>query len=256
MGLKEKFIERWKKYFDGAELPVSFYYADEVRGAEAVEPASGHRCIIGDLAGVRKGRSVYFEAESIGCAGGRCYLGFTEVLVPNFEYFLSCGLAGKVEGERYKKTPELVREMMKTAARLEAPGRFIVFKRWDKLEEWDEPEVIIFFACPDVLSGLFTLANFDEVEANGVFSPFSAGCGSIVQYPYLEKDARRPRGVLGMFDVSARPFVDRSYLSFSAPMSKFVKMVDNMEESFLTTASWSKVSRRIEQEVRKVGRCS
>ena len=43
MELKEKSIERWKKYFDGAELPVSFYYADEVRGAEAVErpPVSG-----------------------------------------------------------------------------------------------------------------------------------------------------------------------------------------------------------------------
>lgn len=29
--------------------------------------------------------------------------------MPNFEYFLSCGIPGKLEGERYKKTPELVR---------------------------------------------------------------------------------------------------------------------------------------------------
>jgi hypothetical protein len=53
----------------------------------------------------------------------------------------------------------------------------------------DDPEVVIFFAQPDVLSGLFTLANYDEADPNGVFAPFAAGCGSIVHYPYLEKDS-------------------------------------------------------------------
>jgi len=176
---------------------------------------------------------------------GKRYLGFTEEIMPNFEYFLSCGIPGKLEGERYKKTPELVREVMKKSPRFEAPGRFIVFKRWDRLETSDDPEVVIFFARPDVLSGLFTLANFDEVESNGVFAPFSAGCGSIVQYPYLERDSDRPRGVLGMFDVSARPYVPEGALTFALPMNKFVRMVENMEESFLITPSWNKVRKRI-----------
>lgn len=113
------------------------------------------------------------------------------------------------------------------------------------LEEWDEPAVVIFFARPDVLSGLFTLANFDEAEPNGVFAPFAAGCGSIVHYPYLEKDSERPRAVLGMFDVSARPFVPENCLTFSVPMNKFARMIDNMEESFLITRSWAKVNKRI-----------
>jgi len=30
--------------------------------------------------------------------------------MPHFEYFLSCGIPGKLEGERYKKSPELVKE--------------------------------------------------------------------------------------------------------------------------------------------------
>ena len=128
-----------------------------------------------------------------------------------------------------------------------APARFIVFKRWDKLEPADNPEVVIFFAQPDVLSGLFTLASFDEADPNGVFAPFSAGCGSIVQYPYLERDSNRPRGVLGMFDVSARPFVPKETLTFALPMIKFLRMIENMEESFLMTASWSKVKARIEK---------
>ncbi len=192
-----------------------------------------------------KGRSLCFSAESIGCSGGKEYLGFSSEIMPNFEYFLSCGIKGELEGERYKKTPELVNEIMKKVPTFDAPAKFIVFKRWDMLQENDEPDGVIFFAHADVLSGLFTLANFDESELNEVFSPFSAGCGSIVQYPYLEKGSDHPRGVLGMFDVSARPFISGDVLSFSIPMNKFITMIGNMEESFLITQSWSKVQKRI-----------
>jgi hypothetical protein len=34
-------------------------------------------------------------------------------------------------------------------------------------------------------------------------------------------------------------------MSIAMPMKKFVKMVDNMEESFLITESWQKIQRRI-----------
>ena len=150
-----------------------------------------------------------------------------------------------MEGERYKKSPEMVREVMKRLPEFKAPARFIVFKRWDTLEESDNPDVVVFYAKPDVLSGLFTLASFDEIEPNGVFAPFSAGCGSIVLYPYLERKARRPRGVIGMFDISARPYLQKGELTFAAPMNKFRRMVENMEESFLITPSWEKVRTRI-----------
>jgi hypothetical protein len=96
-----------------------------------------------------------------------------------------------------------------------------------------------------VLSGLFTLANYDEIESNGVFCPFGAGCGSIIMYPYLELKASRPRGVIGMFDVSARPYVQENILTFAVPLPKFQRMVHNMEESFLITDSWAKVRARI-----------
>ena len=107
---------------------------------------------------------------------------------------------------------------------------------------------LFFFATPDVLSDLFTLANYDEVDPNGVFCPFSAGCGTIVQYPYLEKDSARPRAVLGMFDVSARPFVPKEMLTLAMPINKFVRMINNMDESFLITKSWNRVAKRIKQQ--------
>jgi uncharacterized protein (DUF169 family) len=241
----DNFSNLWNRYFNSAELPVIFYYTDEEGHAEQVKPGTGSRCIIGALAKVRKGRSLCFNTSSVGCPGGEKYLGFTQSIMPDFEYFLSCGIPGQLEGERYKKSPDLVNEYMKHMPPFEAPGRMIVFKKWDRLEESDNPEVAIFFATPDVLSGLFTLANFDEAEANGVFSPFGSGCSSIVYYPYMERSSARPRGVIGMFDVSARPYVPGNVLTFAVPMIKLRKMVANMEESFLTTGSWAVTKRRI-----------
>ena len=243
--IKEKFILLWKKYFGGAELPLIFYYTNEEGHAKLVEPDSVPGCLIGILSEARKGRSLCLNADSVGCPGGKRYLGFTEGIMPDFEYFLSYGIPGKLTGERYCKSPELVKEIMKRSPTFKAPGRFIIFKRWDKLEESDDPEVVIFFAEPDVLSGLFTLARFDETEQNAVFTPFGSGCSTIVQYPYLERDSARPRGVIGMFDPSARPFVPNNVLTFSVPMNKFVQMIENMEESFLITDSWRKIRERL-----------
>lgn len=245
MKKKARFLELWQTYFNGAELPVAFFYTDGAGRAELVKPAMAHQCFIGVLARVRKGTPLCFDVNSIGCGGGRRFLGFTQEIMPDFEYFLSCGLPGRVEGERYKKSPELVKAAMAHMPTLVAPSRFIVFKRWDRLEAGDQPEVVIFFARPDVLSGLFTLANFAEDEPNGVIAPFSSGCGAIVTYPYLERGSERPRGVLGMFDVSARPYIPEDRLTFAMPLEKFSQMLGNMTESFLTTSSWQKVRNRI-----------
>jgi hypothetical protein len=141
----------------------------------------------------------------------------------------------------------LVKELLKTVPTFSAPAKYIVFKRWDVLEETDEPQVVIFFAPPDVLSGLYTLANYDEPTNEAVFCPMGAGCGTIVQYPLSECQSDRPRAVLGMFDVSARPGVNPNYLTFSIPMRKFERMVDNMDDSFLVTGSWQKVKDRLHQ---------
>jgi uncharacterized protein (DUF169 family) len=244
---KNKFIRLWRKYFNNAELPITFYYTDEKGRAEAVRRGAVPRCVIGAMAKIEQGESLAFDVDAVGCPGGKRYLGFTpELPMPDFEYFLSCGIPGKLEGERYKKTPEMVKEYMKKhAPAVKAPAKYIVFKRWDKLTAKDSPEVVVFFAKADVLAGLFTLASFDEAGQNMVTAPFGSGCASIVQYPYLETKSARPRAVIGMFDVSARPYVNKDTLSFAAPMSKFIRMVDNMEESFLITPSWAKIQKRI-----------
>jgi hypothetical protein len=84
--------------------------------------------------------SLCFDVATIGCSGGKRYLGFTKEVLPDFEHFLSCGIPGIVEGERYKKSPELVKEYETRSPSFTAPARRIVFKRWDNLGEADTPQ--------------------------------------------------------------------------------------------------------------------
>ncbi len=242
--LKETFIDLWKKYFGNAELPIAFYYTEGDGGAEWAEKAKGHSCLICELIKVRNGKSLVYDDERIKCGGARRYLGYSEKMRPGFEYFLSCGNE-KIEGERYLRSPELVKEFMKNQQTLPGKGGNIVFKRWDKLEERDNPDVVIFFARPDILSGLFTLANFDQSDPNGTFTPFGAGCGSIIHYPYLESKSERQRAIIGMFDPSARKCVPEDVMTFAVPMKRFEKMIGYIEESFLITDTWSTIMKRI-----------
>ena len=248
LNLKMNSYKIGTRYFPGAELPLGFFYSDSAEPKFMAKPPKGHRCVIGDIANVRKGKILCLDTNTIGCGGGKRYLGFESKLAPHFEYFLSYGIPGKLEGERYKKSPEIVKELMKHQKPSKSPGDYIIFKRFDQMEDDDKPLVIIFFAPPDVLSGLFTLANFDELQPNGVIAPFCAGCASIVDYPRKELKVSEPRAVLGMFDVSARPCVPSTDLTFAVPWPKFVRMVDNMKESFLITKSWNKVKARMKRD--------
>ncbi|MGP8080359.1 MAG: DUF169 domain-containing protein [Dehalococcoidales bacterium] len=241
--LRDKFLTLWKKYFNNAELPITFYFTDDDTRPKPAGNESLPRCVIGGLASVRAGKSLYFDAESLKC--GKRFLGFSQEIRPNFNYFLSCGIPNKVSGERYVKTPEMVQEIFDNTPSLIAPGKYIVFKRWDKLDEKDTPQVVIFFAVPDVLSGLFTLARFDETDRGAIQAPFGSGCSAIVQNPYLEQFSEHPHAIIGMFDPSARISVPKDVLTLAVPMKKFVQMVDNMEESFLITDSWRKIQQRI-----------
>src|SRR5690606_38833728 len=210
-------------------------------------PTGRVHCMIAELGAVRNGRAVAFSADAIHCGGGKYYSGFSTQLRDEFEYFLSCGIPGKLEGERYKKSPELVREHLKSQLPFAAPAKYLIFKRLDQLTASDQPLAVVFFAAPDLLAGLFTLANFDAHDPNGVIAPFCSGCSSIIYYPLQEGKSAAPRAAVGMFDGSARPHVPAAVLTFAVPWAKFTAMTANMPESFLITESWEAVRTRLER---------
>lgn len=243
--MRDGFTTRWNRYFGDAGLPIAIFYTDEPLADPSVAKL-GARCVIGLLSRIVAGETLSMDKESLACGGAKKYLGFTaDVPMKDFDYFLSTGIPGRVEGERYKKSPEIVRESMKHSPSFVAPGRYINFRRWDKLTEADQPQIILFLANQDVISGLFTLANFDEVEPNAVICPFGSGCSSIVYHPYVELQSTRPRCVMGMFDISARPYVGENIISFAVPVTKFERMTGNMDESFLSTDTWKRLYRRM-----------
>jgi hypothetical protein len=242
---KKEFQRKWEKYFPGAGLPVAYFYADEVSQEDQADSQDVEHCVMASFQRVRQGHTFVYGKDSPGCKGWRRYTGFSQSLRPNFEYFLSCGIAGEMEGERYKKSADLVSQYLKSHPPFQAPGRFMVCKRWDKLVANDQPFAVIFFAPPDILSGLFALANFDQSDPDGVISPNGSGCSTIVNYPFWEAQSDQPRCVLGMFDVTARPQVPETYLTFTIPFKRFTQIVANMDESFLITPAWERLQSRI-----------
>jgi uncharacterized protein (DUF169 family) len=243
--LKSTFISGWQKYFKETPLPIAIFYSNELHQAEPANKSQSHHCMITDLMRVFHGQPLAFSADNIGCAGGMRYCGFSTSMRPGFEFFLSYGIPGKMAGERYKKDPETVRALMKNTPVMDAPANWLIAKPFNMLDTDDEPEVIIFFVSPDVLAGLFTLANYDRTDLYGVKSPFCAGCGSVIQYPMLENKSEKPDCILGMFDSSARPYVNARLLSFAIPVKRFETLVGYMDESFLTTETWNVMHKRI-----------
>jgi uncharacterized protein (DUF169 family) len=243
--LSEESLTRFRETLGLKESPLGIYYTDEK--PEGVTPKEGiHGCMIGLLHYARKkGRTVYFDKTHFGCPGGAYYMGFFESPRPKIEYFLSCGIPGEMEGERYIKTPERAREYFVKMIPRRAPATYCVFKPIEQFQSGKEPEVVIFFASPDILSGLFTLTNYALERTDAVYVPFGSGCGVILTYPLKEAVRDQPRAVLGMFDVSARPMVEKEVLTLAMPYSVFLIILENVSGSFLETESWKKVLRRI-----------
>jgi uncharacterized protein (DUF169 family) len=243
--------ELWKQFQDVLglkESPLGVYYTNDK--PEGVNPKTGiHLCMIGLLKEARKkGKTVFFDKNHFGCPGGAYYMGFLESPRPNIEYFLSCGIPGQMEGERYIKTPELAREYFGKMKPRPAPATYCVFKPIEKFQGEGKPEVVVFFAPPDILSGLFTLTNYVLESTEAVYTPFGSGCSAILTHPLREAGKEMPRAILGMFDVSARPMVEKDILTLAMPYSIFLRLLENIPGSFLETESWKKVHKRIHKD--------
>ena len=241
--------QRYGKFYERLGLkehPLAAFYGHRQPSDGVTVKEKGHVCIVGLLSQARhQGKTVYFDAEHSGCDGGAFYLGLRPMSRPKIEYFLSCGIPGEMEGERYIKTPALAREYFAQVQPRKAPAPFAIFKRLDRLAPEEKPEVIVFFVPPDILSGLIVLTGFASERMDAIRVPFSSGCGAILSHPLKEAEKENPGAILGMFDISARPFVEPSILTLAMPTKLFLALLENQDESFLITKSWKIVRERI-----------
>lgn len=244
----EELWKQFQKKLGLKESPLGIYYT--VDKPDGVTPQAGiHVCMIGLLKRARmRGETVFFDKTHFGCPGGAYYMGFFESPRPKIEYFLSCGIPGEMEGERYIKTPERAREYFAKMIPRRAPATYCVFKPIEQFQSGIVPEVVVFFGSPDILSGLFTLTNYALERTDAVYAPFGSGCSTILTYPLKEAVKEEPRAILGMFDVSAMPMVEQEILTLAMPYALFLRLLENVSGSFLETESWKKVVGRIQEK--------
>jgi len=208
-----------------------------------VLPSGERTCIVSLMMQARQGATVAAHRERFGCGGAGYHLGFCPKR-PGLAEFISTGLDGKMEGERYKQSPALAEAYMAQNPVTPAPADYAVIRPVDSLSPSQRPEVIVYIGGPDELAALVGLANYARRD-DAVICPFGAGCNSTLNRPLLEAKRDEPRAVLGLFDPSARPYVAPDELSFAAPVAMWEEMAGNAAESFLHTAAWERLRRRI-----------
>ena len=229
-----EFIESYREAFgDTAPLPITLAY----NIAPATEIQSVPKCMIGAISKVRNGEALTLSADNVICGGGGLYTAFRP-MPERVPVFVS-------EVEHYKKTKGMVIDYVNSLNISITDKPYLNFVRVDKLESWDDAEALIFFATPDMLSGLCTWAFYDNNSPDAVTTQFASGCASIITFAVNENRSCGRRCFLGMLDPSARPLVPANELTFTIPMSRFKEMLTTMKDSALYQKAFSALKRRI-----------
>ena len=236
----QEFIAKYREAFgESVPLPVAFGYNDKA----VTEVKKIPRCMIGAIRKVCDGEPLTLSADNVLCGGGRLYTAFAP-MPERVPAFVS-------EAEHYKQTKELAKEYIGRLDIRLSDKPYLNFIRMDRLESLNDMEGILFFATPDVLSGLCSWAFYDNNDDDAVCARFASGCCSIVTFAVKENKAGGLRCFIGLLDPSARPLVPENELTFTVPVSRFKEMMNTMEQSALFQKAYSIVRKRINGEIQK-----
>ena len=118
--------------------------------------------------------------------------------------------------------------------------------RIDHLDSWDGIEALIFFATPDIISGLAAWAFYDRNEPDTVTVKFGSGCASTIAFAVAENHL--PDGYrcfLGMTDLSARYLAPSGLLAFTIPSCRLPKMLETLPHTALFNGkAWERLKAR------------
>lgn len=229
------FISLYTDFFGStASLPIAVVYSDTPLGELSKVPG----CMFKQFHRAYSGGTVTLNASNLSCGGGKFYSGLGPMPERVYNFVSNC--------ERYKESPETAKESIETIGAELSSNPYINFVRIDRLDSFDDMEGLIFFVNPDVVSGLFTWANYDCKDINAVQSPWGSGCSSSITSLVNENRKGGKHCFLGMFDVSARPYFRQDIISFSIPKSRFDEMCDTLSLCCVSGApAWLKVKKRI-----------
>ncbi len=179
--------------------------------------------------------------------GVRFFLGYLKPQLDFIVRYVSTGIPNILHGERYFSSPDVARAFYETMDPRPAPKRFCVFKPVSHFVEPEQPELVVFFARPEAVSGLHQLAAFVTGDLEAVMSPMGAGCANIVTWPIKYLAQGRLKAVLGGWDPSERRYMKPDELTFAMPFPLYRLMLDRWKDSFLTAEAWQVVKKKIER---------
>lgn len=236
----QEFIAGYREAFsESVPLPVAFGYSDEA----VTEVRKIPHCMIGAIRKVCDGRPLTLSAGNVLCGGGRFYTAFAP-MPDRVPVFVS-------ETEHYKQDREQVREYIDRLDIRLSGKPYLNFVRMDCIDNLDEMEGILFFATPDVLSGLCSWAFYDNNDDDAVCTRFASGCCGIVTFAVKENEKGGRSCFIGLLDPSARPLVHSDELTFAIPVCRFKEMMDTMKQSALFQKAYSIVRKRINGKMKE-----
>ena len=227
-------------------------------------------CIMHMLAAAIGGKQVVFDRDTLGCPGGATGMGFGnayEKLFNNlpggmecYYYMMSVGnenweqgrntaqlikpflpkdfFERFVYGERYCKTPELMKAYLECLPMTDVPFEYVVFKPLREVDlEKEKPEVVIFLVNMDQMSALVSLSHSSRGDIESVIIPNAAGCHSSGIFPFREAKSEKPRAVVGLIDRHSREqlkqHLKEDLMTFTTPFDMFQEMEANIPGMFL-----------------------
>ncbi len=243
--------------------PVAVLFANE-KPQEALQfQENKFGCVAAMLNAAAKGRTAAFDRKTFGCPGGGVGLGFGNRYTHfpgGIENFLSTGnpefcktelgqqivkqMPDLEHGERFLKNPEVVRKMVNSIPMTDIAEKYVVFKPLESVAEDEVPQVVIFLANPDQLTALVVLASYSRVAYDNVVVPWGSACQQIGIMTYKESEAKNPRAIIGLTDITIRKMFDKDILSFSVPYKMYLEMESNVEGSFLDEHGWQNILKR------------
>lgn len=252
-------------YFDNAKpekafgpkpgIPISRELEDQGK-IDFQEMFKNFSCVMGNIWLARKKQgAAYVSTEEYGCPGGVFYCSMMKPNLRFIEHYVTTGFNGTpIHGERYLPSPEAMRKFLDKVAPRKAPAKYCIFKPLSLFTDSEEPEFVIFFARPEVLTGLFIQTTFTTGDVDCVASPFGAGCTNIIAWPLFYKEQGVDKAVLGGFDPSARKFMKTDELTFTVSWSLYKKMLASLPESmFNVDGEWSTVRKKITRSAKAWG---
>jgi hypothetical protein len=148
-----------------------------------------------------------------------------------------------IKGECYIEDPGGALRFVQSLPMQDIPAKYVVVKPLNLADpEQDDIKNVTFFVDPDRLSALVLLASYGNPDKENVIIPWAAGCQVPGIFAYSELKRKRPRGLVGLTDITARRNVRTSLgehtLSFTAPLPLYDEMESNVERSFLNRMTW------------------